>query len=158
MEDNTWRLLLFLSLGGLGLSAYLTAVSLVTTDLSYCAPYPFLSCEAVIYSPFSRIAGVPVALVGAVGFGLLFTLSYAALLGGVDLRRRVLLPTTLIAMAGLGFGVYLTYLELFVIRSLCILCLAAFLLILPVVVLGLWGLRGRLWGASRVEAGDGSSG
>lgn len=151
MEDNAWRLTLLLSLAGMGLGAYLTAVSYVSADLSYCAPSPFLSCEAVIYSPYSRLLGVPVALIGTVGFTTLFALSYLGLLGSEHRRDLLLWPTFLVALAGLGMGTYLTYVELFVIRSLCLLCVAAFSLVVPVVAVP---LRAAFESASnRVEKG-----
>jgi uncharacterized membrane protein len=151
VEDTSWRLFLCLSLAGIGLSGYLTAVSYVTADLSYCEPYPFLSCEAVIYSPYSRIMGVPVALIGAIGFTLLFIMAYLALILGGSPAERLLVPATVLTFAGLAFGLYLTYLELFVILSLCILCLLTFLIVVPMAVLSLLGLL------SEEKAGGGTS-
>lgn len=143
MEPTSWRFFLYLSLVGLGLSSYLTAVSLVTVDLSFCEPHPLLSCESVIYSQYSRILGVPVALVGAMGFAALFMLSYGALLFEGGPTKVLSDLAAVISVAGLAFGVYLNYLEFLVIGSLCILCLATFLIIVPMVLLSLRGIRPR---------------
>ncbi len=126
-----------LSLGGLGLSSYLTTVSFIVVDLSYCEPLPFLSCEAVIYSPYARVFGIPVALVGALGFAALFVISYIALVSEEQSRFRLDFLAAAISVLGLAFGIYLNYLEFIVIRSLCILCLVTFLLVVPMVVLSL---------------------
>ncbi|MFQ5838871.1 MAG: vitamin K epoxide reductase family protein [Thermoplasmata archaeon] len=140
MEDASWRILLYLSLAGLGLSSYLAAVSFVTADLSFCEPHPLLSCEAVIYSPYSRLLGIPVALIAAVGFAALFTVSYGALMIGGPLTVRLVYTASGLSIAGLSFGGYLTFLELFVIGSLCLLCLASFLVIVPMALLSVRGL------------------
>ncbi len=139
MVGTSWRVFLFLSIGGLGLSSYLTAVSLVASDLSYCEPLPFLSCEAVIYSSYSKILGIPVALVGAAGFASLFGISYAALLSEGSSSARFVAPAAAISVLGLAFGLYLNYLEFVVIGSLCLLCFATFLLIIPMAYMSLRG-------------------
>ncbi|MCJ2519353.1 MAG: vitamin K epoxide reductase family protein [Candidatus Thermoplasmatota archaeon] len=144
MEATSWRAVLYLTLAGLGLSSYLTAVSFVTADLSYCSPNPFLSCEAVIYSPYSRILGIPVALVSAVGFAALFIVSYMALLSRKKSGTALVSAAAVLSTLGLAFGAYLTYLELFVIDSLCALCFATFLIIIPVFLLSIRGLWAHL--------------
>ncbi len=134
------RAFLLLALAGLGLSGYLTVLSVVRADLSFCEPYPFLSCEAVIYSSYARILGVPVALVGAGGFAGLFLLGYGNLTAA-DAGRRLPMGMVILSLLGLAFGSYLTYVELAILRSLCILCFASFLLILPLLGLSLLELR-----------------
>lgn len=137
MMDTSWRVVLYLSLAGLGLSSYLTVATLVAVDLSYCEPHPLLSCGAVIGSAYSRILGIPVALAGALGYLGLFLTSYVALtVGGVG-RSRLAVVGLGLAGAGIAFGSYLTYLELFVIGSVCLLCLASFLLMVPILLLTL---------------------
>ncbi|MCJ2531248.1 MAG: vitamin K epoxide reductase family protein [Candidatus Thermoplasmatota archaeon] len=132
MENASWRLILYLSLAGLGLGSYLTVVTFVTADLSYCEPHPLFSCDTVITSSYSRLLGVPVALLGTLGFLGVFLTSYGGLIVEGDTRRRLALLGLVLAGAGLAFGIYLTYLELFVIQSVCLLCLATFTLMIPI--------------------------
>lgn len=134
---------LLLALAGLGLSSYLTVLSFVRADLGFCEPHPFLSCEEVIYSAYSRVLGVPVALVGAVGFGGLFLLGYLSL---TTTRAGSWAPMGMAALslAGVALGAYLTYVELGILGSLCILCFASFLLVLPLAVVSLRWLRASL--------------
>ncbi len=146
METAWWRVFLVLAIIGLGLSSYLTVVSFVAADLSFCEVDSSFSCDEVIRSQYSRILGIPVALIGAVGFGLLFIIAYVALIS--EEESFALLPATVaLSVIGLGFGAYLTYLELFVIESVCLLCLASFLIILPMAILGVTGLLRRRRGS-----------
>jgi uncharacterized membrane protein len=75
-------------------------------------------CETVQTSSYATIFGVPVAVLGLVGYaGLLFS----ALLGG---EAGVYLAF-LIALVGTLFSAYLTYLEVYVIHAICQWCLAS---------------------------------
>ncbi len=139
VSDSTWRAMLFLSLIGLALSSYLTAVSLLTLDVSYCEIGSIFSCDAVIGSQYAYILGIPVALVGAAGFGLIFVISYVAIVSE-DEHPSLLLSVAVLSILGLAFGAYLTYVALAVIGSLCLLCLASYLAILPVVFLSITAL------------------
>lgn len=146
MENASWRFVLYLSLAGLGLSSYLTAVTFVTADLSYCAPHPLFSCETVLRSAYSMLFGVPVALLGLLGFVALFLASYGVLATDGPVQLRFARLGLGLALLGLAFGTFLTYIELFVIESVCLLCLASFLLIFPILYLilsaGRRGLNG----------------
>jgi uncharacterized membrane protein len=75
-------------------------------------------CETVQSSRYAEILGVPVSVLGLVGYaGLLFS---AVVRGGVGIYLGFL-----IALAGTLFSAYLTYLEVFVIHALCHWCLAS---------------------------------
>lgn len=139
METASWRAFLLLSIVGLGLGSYLTVVSYIAADLSFCEVDSSFSCDEVISSQYSRLLGIPVALLGAVGFGLLFVISYIALASEVE--PRALVPwAAALSLMGLGFGTYLTYLEVAVIQSICLLCLASFLIVIPLVFLSVRGM------------------
>lgn len=76
------------------------------------------SCETVQSSSWSRLAGIPVSVLGLVG--------YAVLLGSLlirgELGRAIGFGTALI---GFGFSAYLTYREAFSIHAYCEWCLAS---------------------------------
>jgi uncharacterized membrane protein len=75
-------------------------------------------CETVQTSSYATIFGVPVAVVGLVGYaGLLFS---ALLRGEAGVYLALLL-----ALVGTLFSAYLTYLEVFVIHAICEWCLAS---------------------------------
>ena len=79
---------------------------------------------------YSSILGIPVALIGMLG--------YAALAGLATVyRERSETPAMLFgaAAAGLAFALYLTYIEARVLGVWCILCLCSLLLIATMTIL-----------------------
>jgi len=127
-----------LSLAGLFISAYLYLYKLGRIGDLACGTG---GCETVQLSPWSRVAGVEVALIGVLGYAGLLGLSLAALQPGLAGRRW---PATLLAgLAGIGvlFTGYLTYLELFVIHAICRWCVASGFVILAIFVVALLDLR-----------------
>jgi len=75
-------------------------------------------CETVAESQYAHLAGVNVAVIGIVGYVLLLATS---LLRGDGAR----MGGFVLALAGFGFSVYLTYLELFVIDAICQWCVVS---------------------------------
>ena len=82
------------------------------------------SCDIVNRSEQSSIAGIPVAGIGVAGYGLILLLATLW-------RSRAETPTRLLlaALAGLGFALYLTYIEAYVLETWCILCVISLCLI-----------------------------
>jgi uncharacterized membrane protein len=101
-----------------------------TSQTNYCDFGASFNCDIVNRSIYSTVLGVPDALIGIVGYGLLFVLA-------TFYRTRVKTPLTLLAAstAGLGFALYLTYIEKFVLATWCILCLSSLGLIVLITVL-----------------------
>jgi uncharacterized membrane protein len=98
-------------------------------------------CETVQTSQWSRFLGVEVALIGLVGYALLFVVGLVALRPA---RARERWPAALLAgLAGGGvlFTLYLTYLELFVIHAICRWCVGSAAIILSILILALLALR-----------------
>jgi uncharacterized membrane protein len=103
-----------LSLAGAGVSAYLTYAH-------YRGIAPVCTtggCEEVQTSRYAEVLGVPVAVLGLVG--------YVALLA-TTLTRAVELAAAAVAMAlgGFGFSLYLVYVQLGILDAVCIWCLAS---------------------------------
>lgn len=127
-----------LSLVGLFISAYLYLYKIGKIGSLACGTG---GCETVQLSPWSRFAGVDVALIGAMGYAALLILSLASLQPALAARRW---PITLLAAAsGLGvlFTGYLTYLELFVIHAICRWCVASGFIIVAILLAALVDLR-----------------
>lgn len=77
-------------------------------------------CEAVLTSQYSELAGIPVALLGA--------LYYLAILIGLftyieSKNTKVLKWTLVMTIFGFVFSVWLVILQVFIIKSLCMYCL-----------------------------------
>ena len=127
-----------LSLVGLFISAYLYLYKLGRIGGLACGTG---GCETVQLSPWSRVAGVEVALIGVLGYAGLLALSLGALQPGLAGRRW---PAKLLAgLAGIGvlFTAYLTYLELFVIHAICRWCVASGVIIVAILAAALLDQR-----------------
>lgn len=127
-----------LSLLGLFVSAYLYLYKIGRIGALACGTG---GCETVQASAWSRFAGVEVALIGMVGYGALLLVSLASLQPALSTRRWP--ATALAGMSGVGvaFTLYLTYVELFVIRAICRWCVGSAAIIVAILVVALIDLR-----------------
>lgn len=120
-----------LAVVGLLISAYLTWVH-------YAGVAPVCvggsgGCETVQTSSYATIFGVPVAVVGLVGYtGLLLS---ASLRGEVGVYLGFL-----VALVGVLVSAYLTYLEVFVIHAVCEWCVASASLMVAALVCAAFGV------------------
>jgi len=91
-----------------------------TSKGSFCDLSQSFNCDLVNRSQYSTFHGLPVALMGIIGYLLMLALSTLY-------RQKAETPTLLLAAScgGTCFALYLTYLEGYVIHAWCILCLAS---------------------------------
>jgi uncharacterized membrane protein len=117
MSDDRRRIAVaVLALAGLGVAGYLTYVHYADLD-PICAGGSG-GCERVQSSDYAELAGVPVALLGVIGYaGILASLWLPG-----DLGR---FAGVLLALGGFGFSAWLTYVELFEIDAICQWCLVS---------------------------------
>jgi uncharacterized membrane protein len=115
-------------LSGLGIfiSGYLVSKRFTGGSLA-CTRWA--QCDVVNNSVYSQIYGVPVSVLGLVGYLLLLALALAALWTTGCTHRKILLLSLVLAVGGVGFSVYLTYLEIYVIEALCAWCVASAIVI-----------------------------
>jgi uncharacterized membrane protein len=100
---------------GLAIAGYLTYVHYAGLHVLCLSSG---GCETVQASDYAKLAGVPVALIGLVG--------YIAILASLLLPREVQVTAGAgLAMIGFGFSAYLTYRELFTIDAICQWCVAS---------------------------------
>lgn len=117
MSDRRLRIAAaVLALAGLGVAGYLTWVHYA--DLEPICAGGSGGCEKVQASDYAELAGVPVALLGLIGYGAI--LASLALPG--DPGR---FAGAVMALAGFGFSAWLTYVELFEIDAICQWCVAS---------------------------------
>src|SRR5918999_5909918 len=123
-----------LAVVGLLISAYLSWVHFI--GVAPVCVGESGGCETVQTSSYATIFGVPVAVMGLVGYsGLLFS----ALLRG---EAGVYLAF-LVALVGALFSAYLTYLEVFVIHAICEWCVASAVVMVAALLcasFGVWRL------------------
>ena len=100
---------------GLGIASYLTIVH-YAGDTPVCAIAH--GCATVQQSRYAELAGVPVALLGLIG--------YAAILASlVRDGERWRTATAFLTLAGVGFSAWLTWVEVGVLHAICIWCVGS---------------------------------
>jgi uncharacterized membrane protein len=136
------NLIAFLAVCGIVVSSVSLQHHYATSKTAYCDIGETFNCDIVNRSPYSSIRGIPVALIGMLG--------YAALAGlAMVYRERRETPALLLggAAAGLAFALYLTYIEARVLGVWCILCLSSLAVIATTTILAAlvwWKDRRRL--------------
>jgi uncharacterized membrane protein len=102
---------------------------------------PISGCDKVQASVYSSVLGIPVALIGLVGFVKLLGLGVVGLSSDHVFWIRV--QDAIIVISGIGVAAYLalTYLELFVIHAVCFWCVCSSLCMLGVLISGFLGRR-----------------
>ena len=109
---------LFLCALGALISAYLLVADFLLGGAELCLTGR--GCDVVRESRYSRLGGVPVSLLGVLGYAVMA----AAVVSPLGRRARWNMLFGLSA-AAVGFSAYLTYLELFVIEAICSWCVAS---------------------------------
>ena len=115
---------------GLGVATYLTAAHYAGFVVACTTKHN--SCEQVQQSAYAKIAGVPVALLGAIGYlGILITLLAPD-------REATRLATLALVIFGWGFSMYLTYREAFTLHEYCEWCLSSAAVLTLLLPLSIW--------------------
>jgi len=119
-----------LAVAGIAVSAVSLERHYAKSASAFCDIGERFNCDIVNRSEYSSVMGIPVAGIGIAGYGVLLALVTVY-------RSRTETPTWLLAAAaaGLGFALYLTYVEGYVLETWCILCLSSLGLIAGIAVL-----------------------
>ncbi|MBS3168454.1 vitamin K epoxide reductase family protein [Candidatus Woesearchaeota archaeon] len=112
------------------MSSYLTYLNFQPEilDSSFCNINDYLSCSSVNKSSFSKLFGIPVALLGVLGYILLTIFSF----------EKIKYSNYLLFYSSLGatlFMIYLTIAELFIIKAVCINCIFVFIVTILIFIL-----------------------
>ena len=123
-ERRVFQLIAVLALAGMLVSSVSLKHHYGTSQTNYCDFGTSFNCDIVNRSVYSTVLGVPDALIGILGYGVLFVIA-------AFYRRKAEAPYLLLAAstAGLAFALYLAYIEKFVLATWCILCLSSLSLI-----------------------------
>ncbi|MEX0893007.1 MAG: vitamin K epoxide reductase family protein [Gemmatimonadota bacterium] len=104
-----------LTTAGVAIALYLAFIEVTGTE-AVCGPVG--DCNRVQQSPYAAVAGVPIGVLGVVGY---------LLIGGLWLLGRGHAQAHLLvwglAAGGVAFSIYLTFLEPFVIGATCMWCI-----------------------------------
>jgi len=137
--QRLFSLVAILAVGGIVVSSVSLKHHYATSKTEFCDIGNAFNCDIVNRSEYSEILGIPVALIGMLG--------YATVLGLATVYRERRETPLLIfagAAAGLAFALYLTYIEGRVLGVWCIMCLSSLALISGIAV-----VSGALWLKSR---------
>lgn len=128
--QSWWAGILF-SVIGIAVSSYLTWIKL-SGSLAACAGIG--NCESVNSSRFAEIGGVPIALIGLIGYVVILMILILELRmpDRIDILRLALFGFTL---TGSLYSLYLSYLEVFVLHAVCPYCVIS-----AVAMLALFGI------------------
>jgi len=95
-------------------------------------------CEKVTTSPYAEVFGIPLALFGAIYYFTLLVL----IIAHFDLRKQIILKlAALITPVGFLSSLYFIYLQLFVIKAICLYCMISAAASITLFVLGIIILR-----------------
>ena len=131
LSKRLMTLIAVLAVCGIAVSSVSLQRHYAKSKTEFCDVGEAFNCDIVNRSEYSALLGIPVALIGMLGYGALAGLATVY-------RARSGTPTMLFASAtaGLAFALYLTYVEGFVIGVWCILCLGSLALIAMITILG----------------------
>jgi len=126
-SKSAWQLSICLSVFGIILASYLFYSYLALTPPRLCDINATVNCNAVTKGPLAEFMGIPVSLVGLIGYILIL---YSALM---KFKKLMLFMTTF----GMIFCLRLTILEIFVEKVFCPVCGACQLIMLILFLLSL---------------------
>lgn len=124
------RLIFIFSLLGFAVSAFLL--------YEYSLAGPMLcptgaGCDIVRASSYSSFLGISIPILGVIFY---LTMAILSVVHSHDLPTKLIKKLQLLfAFLGVGFGVYLTYLEAFVIGAFCFWCVVSFIISLVILLL-----------------------
>src|SRR5438270_3711040 len=116
-------LIIVLSLAGVLVSSFVLREH-YNNETSPCKINDVWDCGTVNHSPYAEFRGVPVAIIGIMGYALL------AVLAG-----RFPIATAIAALIGLAFALRLTWFEWKVLQTWCIYCVSSHGIIATIFVL-----------------------
>lgn len=114
------RIIAFVAAVGIVISSVSLVHHFAKSKTSFCDIGQSFNCDLVNRSQYSVVAGVPVALIGIVGY-----ISLLALATFYRRNRETPLILAIASAAGLAFALRLTYIEARVLYAWCILCLSS---------------------------------
>lgn len=137
-QNKVLKTILFLSLLGIVLSAYLTYIH-YSQSSSPCDFSKTISCSFINRSKYAEIGGVSVSLIGLLGYSLLGLISFSLLkkgpLPGLFTKKISSKHLIFLSLIAVVFTFYLTYTEFFLVKAVCVLCLISQVSILAITLL-----------------------
>ncbi|MFH1637384.1 MAG: vitamin K epoxide reductase family protein [Candidatus Woesearchaeota archaeon] len=140
-------LIALIAVSGIILSSYQTYAHYKVSHESFCDINEQVSCDIVNRSEYSKMFGIPVALLGVIGY-IAFLILSLLLLKDIDFSkvhrkirtRDVYYSVFLLVLAAFMFSLFLTYIEVYVLHAICPLCVTSAIFIATILVLSIVSL------------------
>jgi len=107
--------------------------------LAFCDVSASVSCTHVYQSRYATLAGVSVALLGAMWYVAVLVLLATARWGWPSLRENVPGYIFVLATFGLGFILYMAYASLVLLKTVCLLCVVTYVAVTAIFLIS--GIR-----------------
>ncbi len=130
-NNATW-LVPLLALLGLGVALYLAYVE-VNHVAAVCGPVG--ECNIVQSSPYAQLFGIPIAVLGLLSYLAIIALWFGQQILPAHFASWSSLGLILLTIFGTLFSIYLTLLELFAIKAICLWCLSSAVITTLIMVL-----------------------
>lgn len=135
MWTSSRILLLIFALAGIGIMGYLTSLHYAPGEGAFCNLGEGLSCDIVNKSEYSVVMGVPMSVLGLLYFvGVLVAAFWRP-------RGQAIRALIFFSLVFLGPSLYLSVIEFFVLKNICVFCEASKLLILAIIITGIISIR-----------------
>lgn len=121
-SQNWWYVVKILSITGIALAIYLYYSYATRPTFQPCYINSKVNCDAVIKGPVSLTFGIPTSLYGLVGYVVI-------LFAAIYKKKKLLLGMSLF---GLLFCLRITFIEIFILKVICPVCLTCQLVMLAV--------------------------
>jgi uncharacterized membrane protein len=126
-KNNIWKALIVLSVLGILLATYLFYNFLTKPLFESCYFNSRINCDAVTKGSLSTLFGIPVPLIGLLG--------YITILFSSVFKKKLLVLG--MSTFGMVFCLFITYQEIFILKVICPVCLTCQLVMLVVFILSL---------------------
>jgi uncharacterized membrane protein len=127
-KNNIWKALIGLSILGILLALYLFYNFLTKPLFESCYFNSRINCDAVTKGSLSTFFGIPVSLIGLIGYIVI-------LLSSVFKKKLLVLG---LSTFGMFFCLSITYQEVFKLKVICPVCLTCQLVMLTVFLLAIY--------------------
>ena len=124
-KNYLWKVLICLSILGILLATYLFYNFLTKPFVESCYLNSHINCDAVTKGSLSKLFGIPVSLIGLVGYVVI-------LLSSIFKKKLLVLG---MSTFGMVFCLFITYQEIFILKVICPVCLTCQLVMLTIFLL-----------------------
>ena len=122
MDKKLYWISIVLALLGVLVSIYMTIYKL-TSNNAMCLGSG--DCSTVNASPYSMVSGIPVALLGVLGYAAILGILALEARAGKFFKQNATLGVFGLTVTGFVFTLYLVYIEIYVIYALCPFCITS---------------------------------